>query len=266
MTDANPLAELSEALRSRRLEVERVEDTFNVSQGTGIMAHKAHIDPRPLLEELAPEADERRRQIAAYASGVKHVLLEPARSKASQWDFVESAGGLLPGLQAPSFSLGVEAAGGNPPWVRDFPGDIVVAYFIKLDRGIRVLTTDQVERWDVSDDRITSAARSLLFHNTRHHQFKPFEEAGFVRRLRTGDGHDAARFLVVEDVFYTDIDAGFRFSLPTPDHFLSIFEDSGDAVDELKDKTLEVYREADYPLSKTIYRFESGRPVAVEDN
>ncbi len=265
MSDTDHLHELTEVLRSRRLEVDLVEDTLNVSQGTGIMAHKAHLDPRPLLDILSDDEAHRRRQIAAYASGVKHVLLEPARSKAAQWDFIKSAGGLLPGLHVSTFELGVEAAAGESPWTLDFPGDLIVAYFIKLDRGIRVLTAPQVQRWDVSDDRITSAARSLLFHNTRHQTFQPFGDTQSVRRLHAGDGHDAARCLVIADAFYTEIDSGFRFSLPTPDHFLCVFNNNDETMAELSAATKEVYRDADYPLSETLFRFESGRPLPLEE-
>lgn len=266
MTQTDFLAQLDDALRSVRLEVERVQDTFNVSQGTGIMAHNAHIDPRPLLERLSDDDALRRRQIAAYASGVKHVLLEPSRSKASQWDFVESAGGLIPGVHTTTFELGAEAAADQPPWSVDLIDDLRIVYFIKLDRGIRVLTTSQVERWDVSDDRITSAARSMLFHETRNLDFQPFDDSARVERLHRGDGHDAARFLVVADAFYSEIGAGFRFSIPSPDHLLCIRSADDEAVAELQQKTTEVYDEVDYPLCDRVFRFDSGTPVPIEES
>lgn len=265
MIDTSALSEIEDALRERRLDVERVEDTFNVSQGSGIMAHKAHIDPRPLLEQLSDAAPARRRQIAGYASGIKHVLLEPKRSSAGEWDFVESAGGLIPGIHVSTFTTGVDAASGSPAWTLDFEEDLQIAYIIKLDRGLRVLTTAQVDRWGVSADRITSASRSLLFHKTRNLNFEPFAAFDDVRRLQAGDGHDAARCLVVGDAFYSDIDDAFRFALPSPDHFLCVFDSTPTALKQLKRATTEVYNDVDYPLSKRLFRFETGTPVPLDE-
>lgn len=263
MTEENDLKEIEDALRTRRLDVKRVADTFNVSQGTGIMAHKANIDPRTILDELDDDAEARRRQIAGFASGVKHVLLEPSRSSADEWDFITSAGRLAPAMQVSTFALGVHAASGESPWTIDFVDDLEVAYIIKLDRGLRVLTKAQVEHWGVSDDRITAGARSLLFHKTRDLGFKSLESFTAVRRLHAGDGHDAARCFVVADAFYSDIGPDFRFTIPSPDHFLCVFESTDDSLDELHRATEAVYSEAAYPLSRTLFRFESSKPVAV---
>lgn len=266
MSSPNSLTALEEALRDRRLEVERVEDTFNVSQGTGITAHKANIDPLPLQENLSEQTQVRHRQIAAFASGVKHVLLEPVRSSADEWDFVESAGRLAPAIHSATFELGVRQAAGKPAWTRPFVDDLRVVYFLQLDRGLRVLTTAQVEDWGVTDDRITSAARSLLFHKTRNHDFSCVDNFESVRRLHVGDGLDAARCLVVADAFYSDVDEGFRFSLPSPDHFLAVFDGQPSSIDELQAATDAVYGDTDEPLSTRIFAFELGKPIPIEEH
>ncbi len=266
MSNQSALPELEDALRKRRLDVERVEDTFNVSQGTGIMAHKAHIDPRPFLDELCDTPLERRRQIEAYVSGIKYVLLEPSRSSADEWDFVESAGRLVPELQSSTFGAGVRASADENAWTIDFVDDLEIAYIIKLDRGMRVLTAPQVERWDVSPDRITSASRSLLFHKTRNLDFKPFTAFDDVRRLHSGDGHDATRCLVIADAFYSDISPQFRFSLPSPDHFLCVFDSDPSSLQQLRQATQRVYKKADYPLSSRLFRYQTGTPVPLQED
>ena len=265
MTTDNYLTELIDALQIRRVTVERKGHIFDVKKGTGIMAHESTFDAGPLLEELKDHQLPRRRQIAAFASGVHHVLLEPSRSQASQWDFVESTGGLIPGIHAPGFEQGVEAAAGESAWTVDFFGDLRIAYFIKLDRGMRVLTKPQVERWGVSDDRITSAARSILFHNTRNLDFQTFDDGAYVKQLRSGDGHDATRCLVVGDAFFGDIDAGFRFTMPSPDHFLAVMDATAESTEELRQTTESTYQDVDYPLSTQVFRFETGKPVPDEE-
>ncbi len=255
--------QLEDALRSRRLDVEAVEDTFNVSQGSGIMAHKANIDPRPLLEYLDDSDRELRRDIAGYVSGVKHVLLEPSRSSADEWSFVESAGGLVPSLEVPTFQLGVQAAADEPAWTLDFDDDLVVAYFVQLDRGLRVVTQPQFDGWGISADRLTSGARSILFHKTRELDFQPLDSFESVYRLHSGDGYDAARCFVVSDAFYSRVDDGLRFGMPSPDHFICVFDSDAESIGELSEAIDEIYETVDYPLTDQIFEFDASQPVTT---
>lgn len=258
------LQKIQEALRQTGLAVELVANTFNVSQGVGILASKANIDPTSLLEQLSEIPERRRWQIAGYARGVKHVLLEPSRSDADHWSFVESAGSLLPSLEASTFILGAQAAAGTLPWTLPFAEDLTIVYLMHLRRGLRVLTAQQVQNWGVSQDRITSGARSLLYHRTR--DLKPQIYDGFsqVRRIKAGDGHDAARYQVIADVFYTEVGAAFSFSFPTPDHFLCTFDSTPAAIVELREATSQTYASAPNPLTDSVFRYEQGKPVPLK--
>ena len=266
MTTEEHLATIESALKGRRLHVSRVEDTFNVRQGQGPLATKAHVDPRPLLEVRADDPFVWRRQVAGFASGVKHVLLEPKRSDAGSWEFVDSAGGLLPTIQSDTFSLGVEAACGEQAWTLPFCDDLQVAYLVRLPNGLRPVTVPQVEHWGVSEDRVTSAARSLLFHKTRQLSFKPYRDLSQVRRLKAGDGHDAARCLVVGDAFYSEVGDDFRFSLPTPEHFLCVHQKSPETLAQLRQATAEVLADTDYPLTEKLFRFRLGKPELLQES
>ena len=253
---------LEDTLTDMRASVERVESMFNVEVGRGITASKASIDPAPLLEELeGVDASQHERLIAGYASGVKHVLLEPKRSDAAQWDFVESAGRLMPNVEVYTFALGAEAAAGSPPWTQDFYEDLIVAYFIELDRGIRVLTEEQFERWTAPAERVTAAGRSLLFHKSRN--LSP-EKVDGVERIHTGDGYDAMRCIVVADVFFADFDDSFRFSMPSQDAFLFVRGHTDEHLDTLRAATDAAFADAEYPLSRSIYGFSTGKPVLEE--
>ncbi len=265
MMDEATLNQIDEALRERNLSVVRVEDTFNVSQGEGIMAQKAHLDPKPFMAQLSENDGTRRREIAGYVRGVKHVLLEPRHSKAGEWNFVGTVGRLMPALEVSTFADGVDAVSEEPAWTLDFCGDLRWVYLIHLDRGIRVLTAPQVERWGVTEDRITAGARSLLFHKTRNITPRKIENREYVHRLHGGDGHDAARALVVADAYYTDIDSGFRFALPSPDHFIFVRNADEESLQELRAVTDEILSETGSPLSGDIFRFETGKPVIAED-
>jgi hypothetical protein len=247
------------------LTVEPIEDTFNVRLGQGPTARRANIDPLPLLSLLSSTPAQASRQIAGFASGVHHALLEPTRSRGASMSFVECAGSLLPFIAVDTFGVGVESATGSPPWTRPFAKDLRLFFVIRLDRGLRILTEEQADRWGVTPDRITAAARSLLFHRTRELVRTPLPEKDAVFRIRAGDGHDASRCLVVADVFYTEIGSTFRFAIPDPDHLLFVYGNGPGELDVLRRTTEEVYARASIPLSDEIFRFDGSRPRPIEE-
>ena len=256
---------LEDKLIERRLEVERVESTLNVKAGRGVIASKANIDPAPLFDVLAdtPEAG-RERLIAGYVSGVKNVLLEPKRSKASEWDYVESAGRLLPNIEVHTFALGAEAAAGELPWTVDFHEDLVLAYLIDLDMGVRVLTQSQFDGWTATAERVTAAARSLLFHKSRNLTPTKLDDFEGVETINVGDTYDAMRCIVVADLFFGDFDDSYRFSMPTQDALLFVRGNDESLVEQLAAATDAYFEAADYPLTCSIYAFETGRPVLAK--
>ncbi len=251
------------AALSQQVQVESLEGTFNVVLGQGPMARRANLDPAPLFEVLGDDPDSQRRQITGYADGVYHALLEPKRSPGPEMSFVEAASGLLPTIAAPEFALGVEAVAQETPWISPFAEGLNHYYLMHLNRGIRVLSAEQAQRWGVTADRITAAARSLLFHRTRDVPRKPFGDSSHVHRLHKGDGHDAARCQVIADVFYTEISSSFRFALPDADHLLFVYGDSPEELEALRQAIDEVYQESKAPLTKSIYHFDGSKPRPV---
>ncbi|RAL23587.1 hypothetical protein DL240_05355 [Lujinxingia litoralis] len=263
MTELLPY--LAECLRAANLQPQEVAGTYNVVLGRGPMARKANIDPGPLFREIkdAPEA-RLKALISGFVSGVEYALLEPKRSQAANWSFVESASGLMPTLQPPTFVQGVEAVTGERAWVQTISEEIVCAYVVKLNPGLRPITEPQVERWGASADRIAAGARSLLFHRTRELQTRQFEDFLHVRRLHAGDGHDAARALVYADVFYSEVGEGLRFAMPSPDHLLVVPEATEGNLQQLRDAVDQVYESDATPLTRAIFAFKRSRPVVVE--
>lgn len=255
---------LEETLTQWRVDVTAAGDTFNVKAGRGITAAKANIDPAPLWDVLHQADGGHQRLVAGYASGVKHVLLEPRRSDAAEWGFEESAGRLMPNVEVHTFRLGAEAAAGQTPWTEEFFEDLIVAYFIELDVGIRVLTQDQFDRWSAPAGRVVAAARSLLFHKSRGARPQKLDDFDGVEQITVGDEYDAMRSIIVADLFFAEFDDDFRFSTPTQDAFLFVRGDSADKVQSLREATDKLAHAADYPLTRSIYGFETGKPVLIE--
>lgn len=256
------LKQLNDALVERRLDVTEVDGTLNVSQGVGISAHKTNIDPSALFDRLEG-ADAPERLIAGYANGVKGVLMEPKRSRATEWTFEKTAGRLMPNLEVDTFALGVEAAtSGDPAFVQPFLDDLVIAFYIELDLGMRVLTQSQFDGWTATPERIYSGARSMLFHRTRETPWKHWEEAPQLKYIARSDSYDAARCLVFADAYFTELQDDLRFSLPSQDTFL--FSPDGEDLDALKAQTQRIHAEAETPLSTRLFAFSNGRPVPAE--
>lgn len=256
---------LAETLGEFRLHTERVGDTLNVSQGKSRLATKANLDLNPILTRLeaAPDADTDR-LMGGFASGVKAVLAEPKNSKADSWSFELTAGRMVANLEADTFLEGVEAAGQKPAWYTRFSDELILVTMIELDRGFRVLTAEQVQGWGVTDDRVYSAARSMLFHKTRNTSLRQNDPRPSVHHIKVGDGYDAARAIVATDAFFTELDeASFRFSAPHQDILLYVQGTDDETLQALKEATQQAYNDAEYPLSTQIYQLQIGRPATA---
>ena len=140
----------------------RKEATFTLD------ALQAHLDANP----DAP----REAALASFASGVSAVIKQPEHSRFDTWAFTDAAGRILALLVRDAWVLGVAAAGIQDPWMQPFTAGLQIAYTIDVDQGRRVLTHAQVDRWAVTEDRVTCAARSLLFHKTRYGGFDAVRE------------------------------------------------------------------------------------------
>lgn len=245
-------------------EVHEVAGTLNVKQGKGPLARAVNIDPAPAIGWLEAQSESGSILVgnaASWANGVLTVLLEPKHSKARDWTFVESAGSILPTIERGGFALGVaDANGGDPAWTQEIAGGLVRAWVLRLGRGLRPLTVGQVADWGVTEDRITAAGRSLLFHKTRQHEFKP-TDTNDVLTLSARDGHDAARLWIVEDAFFTEADRNWRFAIPHPDAVLAVR--TPDHLDALRSATHVHYGHAMYPLSRELWKFGPGGPEPV---
>lgn len=257
-------SKLAETLREAGLEVERDGARFEIDHPIGADDRTVRVDPSGFLEELPDDEGDARRALAAYASGIRHVLLEPADSDADELEFTDVAGQLGMALHAAPFVAGTEAAAGSPAWASHLVDDLYFICFIELDRGTRVLTEDQFERWSATTDRLMSGARSMLFHKAQHTDPEAVEGREGVERLRVGDGYDGARILVLGDLMYGEFDDSSRFAMPTPNDLLFVRDGSAAAVGDLRRAAEDLVAKSDYPLGTRLFELDRGTPRAVE--
>lgn len=260
---------LKTALEAQRIKVDVIGGLLNLARGSGLTMSKANIDPDTLIERLANVDDPQtsQRLLAGYVSGVSLTLMEPPNSKANAMSYEQIAGRMMPNIEVDTYILGVKAACGHEPWHVLFSEGLIQVVYLNLDRGMRPLTQDQVERWGATDDRIFSAARSMLFHKTRHALIEPVDaEHPHVKRVTMGDGYDAARGMVLTDVFFYELnEQSFRFAMPSQNVilFTELANDEPERIEDLKNATKDLFNQTDYPLSTEVYTLNETRPMTA---
>lgn len=253
---------ITAALRHNKITIERIGDTLNAKKGMGRMATRANLDLEEILARLegSDEAD-RAHHVAAFTSGALAVLSEPAYSRAHEWTYEQTAGRMMLNIEGAAFAAGVRAASTDEPWFEPLDHELIVVTYIELDRGYRVITQAQVEAWGATSDRIFSAGRSMLYHKSREVRLVALDGATQVTKVSRGDGYDSARALVLPEVFYIEIDEPkFRFAIPHQDLLLYIQSEDDEALEALEAAATAAWSAADYPLSRSIYSLEPGRP------
>jgi len=198
--------------------------------------------------------------VASFLEGVDAALSAPPLPEDAA--FSDLAGGLVPRLDGPGFAAGLEAAGSSAPYQAAWLDGLFLTYWIELDMGVLPLTQELVAEWGATDDRVRSAARSLLFHKSRRHEPEPLED-GPVLRWRAGDGYDTARVLVAADRFWDRPREGVWAGVPCDGELLLAFE--SEALPELARLTRGAYERAGYPLSPHAYDIAGPTPERVVD-
>ncbi len=264
-----------DALKEQNLDVQPLPNgTLQATSGRGPSKRTTPLDLSALERFVVDHPDAgHKRAAAGFAAGVAAVHDEPVRSKADQWGFVECAGRLSPSLQYQTFEHGHVAACGHRPWLLDFSDDLRVAYSIELDRGRRTLTRPQYEGWNVTEDRITAASRSLLFYKTAqdamHGKFEPHPPSG-GQFYSLADGYDAARALIIQDLDYQRARRGIIFAVPHQDILLlRNTTDDNQALAQFTQAVQEAFDASQYPLTTQLYTYDpqlrSHRPLNPQE-
>lgn len=248
------------ALETAGLKVRTEGTSLEASLGSGLIARRVVLDPAAPIAAVADlDDDATRRALTSWARGVYGVLAEPSNSKGASMTFMDAARCVVASLEGPLFAAGIEAAGGEAPWLRPFSDDLVVAYWLELDQGVRVLPTAQVDGWGVHPERVEKAAVSILFHRTRFGDLAPLDGADDVDCFRVGDGYDAGRALILDSWDYHRCRAGAWFATPSADVLLvskDLEHPPRDAFQAVVDR---LWADAEQPLSRTVGAFRDGR-------
>jgi hypothetical protein len=202
---------LADVLAKVRLSLEATADGFVVN----------YERERHRLAELpfeGIEAADARGELMAVAAGIEAAIKYPGR--AADEDFATGATQLLPKVESRRFVdayaavlAGRGAPEGEQLMSRDFGAGLVVVYVRDEGWKFSHITKGQHARWGVTPGTVDAGARSHLYHRAELDWNDPL--------VAIGDGYDAARAVIVGDVFYhLGVDGGVPVAIPDRDHLL----------------------------------------------
>jgi uncharacterized protein YtpQ (UPF0354 family) len=240
-------------------------DTWHVSRGGDPFEATGSIDPDHLVAQIeAADRPDRSTFTSAIVRGILEALFEPDASDADAWDFEKAAGSILPTIEGPGFALGASSLADGDIWAEPFEANLSLTYRLLLDNGKRVLTEQQLDGWQATRDRVSSAARSLLFHHTRDASASPVDGYDGLESLAVEDGHDAARLIVLEDVMFGEFDDSSRIAIPTPDTLLFVRRGDEATTRALREAAQARFEASSQPLTTTLFQFRRSKPKPVQ--
>lgn len=248
------------ALESAGVTVRVDGEALNASLGGGLAARRVSLDPSgPIASVAGLDDDATRLALTSWARGVYGVLAEPKNSRGAEMTFMDAAKCVAASLEGPLFADGVRDAGGEAPWLRPFSSDLVVAYWLELDQGVRVVPGAQVDSWGVHPERVEKAAVSILFHRTRFGDLAPLDGTDDVDCFRVGDGYDAGRALILDSWDYPRCRSGAWFATPSADLLVVSRDLEHPPRDTFQAVVDGLWASAEQPLSRAVGAFRDGR-------
>lgn len=218
--------------------------------GTLLWEKRRHPVADLCLDDLDPAAEQA--ELMAIAAAFDAAIKYPGRLVPGE-DLRQGAAALLPKLERARFARAYDAVvlgrGADPAveglYVRDLGGGLIAAYVQDEGWRFNYLPRGRVAAWDASPDTVHAAARSNLYHRAAlDHR---------AQEIALGDGYDAARAMLMDDVFYDRGDAeGIEVAVPGRDLVMV-----GPGLDPTA--VAAAYAAARYPISPARFAFRNDR-------
>lgn len=228
-------------LKSVRLELEVGDDGAVL-----VWEGRRHPVAELALDGLDPRAE--RAELMAVAAAFEAAVKYPGRLAPGE-DLRTGAAALLPKVERARFGVAYDAVvrgrGGDVAvdglYVRDFGGGLITAYVQDEGWKFNYVPRGRVAAWDASPDTVHSVGRSNLYHRAAlDHR---------AREVALGDGYDAARAILMDDVYYDRGGAdGIEVAVPSRDLIMV-----GPDVDSAAVR--HAFESARYPISPEVFVF-----------
>jgi uncharacterized protein YtpQ (UPF0354 family) len=234
------------------------------------------------LEHLSSE----KASLSYEKQSVEVNLLDPDGNKPNDWELRSKIAGVSTGIRekvsrAQTFS---DVAGGIFPrvvsahWCDGFKavcedslmsvplGDSLRVVFAVEEMFQRTLLgVANVECWGVTEDRVTSAARSNLYSRSTS-PLTRFSSPVAYQQFQLGDSYDAGRAFILSDLLWREAQKGMVIGIPSED-LLMIRSEEASSVEEMKAFSAlveEAYRAARTPVSPHPLTYREGQVVVAE--
>lgn len=189
-------------------------------------------------------------KVRAFLAGVSAAFrLPPAKG----FSFSDAAGSLLPRVVSPEFLAGYRFVAGVSVFGLSIAPGLVAVYLVEGDYVYSYLTQARVDMWGVTDDRISYAARSNLYHTTIKHEPVRFQTPVVHHRYERDDGFDSGRVLLLNDMFWNQVETGLYFAVPAENVAVMAELSTQQDVELLKQKVASLFEVALHPVSPQLY-------------
>ncbi|MFO0750247.1 MAG: hypothetical protein U1F43_31950 [Myxococcota bacterium] len=204
------------------------------------------------LDDLDPHAEAG--ELMAVAAAIEAAVKVPAKLVPGE-DFRTGAAALLPKLERRRFVDAYDAvrpgADERLLW-RDFGGGLAVCYVEDQGWRFQYMARGRFEGWDTTLETVHSGARSNLYHRAAIDWQ--------AREVALGDGYDAGRAVILDDVFYDRHGPdGIAFAVPSRDLLLVGSKERPLVPAQVRS----AYESARYPIAPDVFAFAGHRATVV---
>lgn len=202
------------------------------------------------LDDIDPDAEAA--ELMAVAAAIEAAVKYPARDVPGE-ELRTGAAALLPKLERKRFALTYDAVCASDALLwSDFGGGLATCYVEDQGWKFQYMGQRRFAGWDTTIGTVHSVARSNLYHRAAlDYQ---------AREIALGDGYDAARAIIVGDVFYDrDGPDGIVFAVPARD--LLMVAAPGRPL--VREAVQQAYAQAKYPLSPEVFAFSADQARVV---
>jgi hypothetical protein len=170
------------------------------------------------------------------------------------------AAGLVMRLVNAHTLAGQRAVTGRDQFALPFAAGLLLACYVDADGGLAPLSAARVESWGATVDRVTSAARSNLYHRTPPEPARRAREPAPHERVECGDSLDSGRVALLSDLWWDRVFGGIAFAAPGAD--LLLLAPAGDeaGVCAIAQAAAAHYAEAAFPVSPEVF-VQRGRQI-----
>jgi len=191
-------------------------------------------------------------ELMAVAAALEAAVKYPGRPAPGE-DLRVGAAALLPKLERARFARTYDLVRPEAPLLwRDLGGGLAACYVEDQGWRFQYMTRARFEGWDTTMDTVHSVARSNLYHRAA------LDYA--AREVALGDGYDAGRAVMLDDVFYDRAGPdGIVFAVPGRDRLL--VPARGEGLE--REAVRAAYEAARYPISPEVFVLSAHRATVV---